>query len=287
MRGAWLIAVAAIVGCDFPRSAGVVPDAVPDGMPDAPDAPPAADKRVKDGLVAFWTFNDNTGAVVRETASMFNPMVTGDLDLTINANIVDPAKFTWSAGFIDVVGKTTIVNAVTPNRISTRVKTTNQITLEVWVRTEMLDQVGVVVGQPARVAEIASPNGGARNIAIGHDGTKWVGQLRTMTTGATPPNGSNGDPRLIGPDVTTGVTQLVLSASAVERTLFVNGQAVTFDPMVGGLINWDNAYQVSFAAEPNSNNPWVGQILMAAIYDRALTGTEVMHNFDVGQDGSP
>jgi hypothetical protein len=263
-----------------------VPDAVPDGMPDAPDAPPAVDKRVKDGLIGFWTFNDNAGTTVRETASQFNPMVTGDLDLRVNGDVVDATKFVWSAGYLDVLQKISVVNTTTPNRITTRVKTTGQVTFEVWVRTETVSQTGTG-GQPARVAEIASPNGGARNICIGHDGTKWSAQIRTMMTGATGAGGQ-GDPRLLSiDDVNSGVTQIVVSAGSLERTLYVNGQPVTFDPMVGGLINWDNAYQISFAGEPNSNNPWVGQLLMGAVYDRALTPSEVMHNFDVGQDGMP
>ena len=55
----------------------------------------------------------------------------------------------------------------------------------------------------------------------------------------------------------------------------------------GGLFtNWDDLV-LSLANEPSEDRPWVGELYLVAIYDRALEQTEVAANFQAGPATDP
>lgn len=263
--------------CDFTASAGV--DA--DRPIDAPtDAPPDARARVRAGLIAFYTFDENGGPTIHDTAG-----VSPALDVTIK----DTARVSWESGLLLMNETTTpveIASAAGNRRLTDRCVATDAITVEVWVISNLASQTGTA-GSPeesARVVTLVNSNPGGRNFAIGQRDTMWQGQARiydpvTMTTEA------QGNPPLRGGLVTQTFQHVVLTATASARTLFVDGVTVANDTAHPGTFDtWDPGYRLSFGNEVSLNNKWNGKLLMLAIYDRALTTEELALNHSLGPE---
>lgn len=261
--------------CSF-TSHGAV-DAPP-ADPDAPpiDAPPDASARSKDGLVAFYTFDERSGALVHDTAG-----VAPALDVTI----ADPALVEWSVGALEVNETTPvqIASAGPPtlnSRLTTSLVMSNAVTVEAWVTSNVASQTGPTPPggeESARVLTL-SLNAGRRNFAIGQRGTVWQGQVRSSKTD------DQGNPPLRGGLVTTNVQHLVLTADATTRRLYVDGMLAQSDTLGGTFGAWETAYRLAFGAEVSLNNQWNGRLLMVAIYNRVLGEPEILLNRMLGPD---
>jgi hypothetical protein len=51
----------------------------------------------------------------------------------------------------------------------------------------------------------------------------------------------------------------------------------------GDFSNWTD-YRLTLANELNQNHPWLGELYLVAIYNRALTTDEVSQNYGAGLD---
>jgi hypothetical protein len=75
-------------------------------------------------------------------------------------------------------------------------------------------------------------------------------------------------------------------ASGVAR-IYLDGLEVTSGVVGGDLSNWDSTYQLLLTNELTGDRPWLGELHLVAIYDRALDILEVERNFQVGVAGAP
>ena len=55
--------------------------------------------------------------------------------------------------------------------------------------------------------------------------------------------------------------------------------------VTGETKHWDNKLRLSLANEVSGDRPWLGDLFLVAIYDRALSPTDVQRNFDAGVQG--
>jgi hypothetical protein len=234
------------------------------------DAPIDGPARAKAGLIALYTFDENGGLQVRDTAGAGAPV-----DLTIS----DATRITWSPGVLSINAPVIVASQKSvPNRINTTCKATGAMTLEAWV-TPAVEMQNGAAGQFARVVTM-SLNAVGRNFAIGQQGGAWAAQAQTSNLMTN----VQGEPVLSGGTVETTMTQLVLTVDATGRKLYVNGQLVASDALGGSLDVWKDGYRLGFGAEPSQNNAWRGAFSLVAVYDRVLDDAEILLDFQLGAD---
>ena len=71
------------------------------------------------------------------------------------------------------------------------------------------------------------------------------------------------------------------------RRFYINGvQAASGTVVAGDFSSWGN-YALALANEPAEDRPWLGELHLMALYDRALDAAEVGLNFGAGPDQGP
>ncbi|MCA9002551.1 MAG: LamG domain-containing protein, partial [Planctomycetes bacterium] len=226
--------------------------------------------RVRQNLIAEYLFDEGAGSVVQDRSG-----VTPALDL----NIENTQAVTWLPGGLAISSPTLLSTSGPASRVSESVSASGEITVEAWLRPANLNQEG-----PARLFGIS--NGPSlRNFTLGQG--LWGGQpkdtfnmrLRTSSTDM------DGMPLLTtdAGSATTGLQHLVYTHFADGTSkLFINGQLSSENLLAGHMNNWDTSYRMAVAGEIGTSRPWLGELYLLAIYDRALTETEIERNRAAG-----
>ncbi len=125
--------------------------------------------RVTDGLVVLYTLEEGSGGTVHDVSG-----VTPALDIINNT----PTATTWITGGVRVNTTTVFASPGAASKIISRCMTTNQITVEAWVRPANLTQAG-----PARILTL-SLDGSYRNFTLGQsqDTLVWGGTSTPQRT---------------------------------------------------------------------------------------------------------
>ena len=145
---------------------------------------------------------------------------------------------------------------------------TQAITIALRMRSDALLQNG-----PARILSLsADPSN--RNFTIGQERDNLVFRLRTPLTG---PNGN--DPPIIARGVIrSGEFQLfVTTYDGDVFRIYADGRLVNETMLEAGpLLGWDSQFPLIYGNEATGNRPWLGHVLDAAIYARALDPEQIV-----------
>jgi hypothetical protein len=228
---------------------------------------------VTENLQALYTFQEESGATVHDVSGVGAP-----LDLEIG----DTGAVSWlSGGGLAVEASTLIASDGAATRIIDASQATDELTIEAWVRPANVTQDG-----PARLVTLSS-NSKMRNFTLGQGlwGNKpsdvWDVRLRTTATS------KNGVPSVSTPAglLTTELIHVVYARAAdgVVR-IYVDGVEVANAIVAGDLDNWAGNHRLGLANELTQDQPWLGELYLVAIYNRALTPDEVSQNYDAGLD---
>jgi len=223
--------------------------------------------RVETGLIAKFEFKTGTGTIAYDSSG-----VEPELDLNLTGNV------TWVGGWgvqVESGGKlqgTTTGSA----KLHDMILTTGEFSVEAWVAPDNVT---------ATNAYIVSYSGGdtARNMTLGQTMYNYDFALRSTTTNA------NGQPQLSTPNANqvlqATLQHVVLTYDPVNgRQIYVNGALVASgDPQKGGsLSEWDNTFALVLGNEVSGTKPWGGVIKMVAIYNHAMSASDVQTNFAAG-----
>ncbi|MEM7167829.1 MAG: LamG-like jellyroll fold domain-containing protein [Planctomycetota bacterium] len=232
-------------------------------------APPG---RIVNGLIALYEFLEGSGTSVGDTSGVAPP-----IDLTIDS----ASDVSWlGGGGLSVIQPTRIVSAGPANKIITRCQATNEVTVEAWLQALDANQAG-----PGRIASLGG-NGfplGA-NFILGQEFDQFRSRVRSTVTDQF------GKPELTTPVSVFTNTQLlhlvVTRDGAGNQKLYLNGAEVDSQTILGDFSNW-GPYELCLANEPAPTpggffRPWLGDLHLVAIFERALTAAEVLNNYNVG-----
>ena len=222
--------------------------------------------RVTDGLVAYYTFDEGSGNTVNDFSGFGVP-----LNLTID----NTSNINWTSGGLEIQSATIIESATAATKISNAISNSNEITLEAWVQPGNSSQSG-----PARIMTV-SQNSSNRNFTLGQDGSNYDARLRTTNTS------NNGTPSVSANPLFTSSLQHVVytwdATSDVER-LYIDGQEEYAGYRYGSSTNWNSSYFFAIGNELSQDRPWLGEIKLAAVYDKALSYTEIQTNYLEGSE---
>jgi len=231
----------------------------------------SAAPRVTTGLQALYTFEEGSGNIVSDVSGVGTP-----LDLTIES----PAATNWVTGGLSVNSSAVIASAGAASKVITAVKASNALSVEAWLKPSNTTQNG-----PARIVSL-SLDPSNRNFTLGQSLSKYNFRLRSSSTS------TNGIPSVTTNSgfAATALTHVIYTRNAAGlATLYVDGVAQASATIDGNLTTWnpwDDGYRLGLANELTGDRPWLGELHLVAIFDRALSATEVTQNFTAGPDGS-
>ncbi|MBN1669430.1 MAG: FecR domain-containing protein [Kiritimatiellae bacterium] len=243
--------------------------------------------RTRTGLVALYTFREGRGTTVRDTAGVREP-----LDL----QIADRNAVEWlPGGGLRITRPTVIASAGPARKLIEACRTTNELTVEAWLKPAIADQFqrGAV-----RIVTVSSGSG-ARNFTLGQSHASYELRLRTSET---TPNGHPSTATLPG-TLACDLTHVVFTRDAAGRCrCFLNGAPAPIasadragdqrgpapERTVGGnFADWDATMRLGLANELGLDHlgldrHWFGELQLVAVYARALSPEEVRQNRDAG-----
>lgn len=214
----------------------------------------------EDGLQVLYTFQEGSGSMIHDVSGHNEP-----LDLTIAGSGVR-----WLPdGGISIETPANIVAAESPTRLIEAIKTSNELSVDVWLKPANLTQDG-----PARIVTISrSPM--ERNFTLGQgkfgNHPTDVFDVRLRTTDASINN--NGEPSLTTASgtVRNELMHVVYTRSADgEVRMYVDGDEVLRSITPGSLTNWDAEHSLALANEIGGERPWLGELHRVALYDCAM-----------------
>ncbi|MEM1084765.1 MAG: LamG-like jellyroll fold domain-containing protein [Verrucomicrobiota bacterium] len=240
-----------------------------------PINPPAAlafnyEDRIDSDLVLLYPFEERYGAEVSDLSGFGAPL---HLSTSNSGNI------SWLPGALRINSDSLLTSSAPATKASDAIEASRALTLEAWIQPANTSQSG-----PARIATL-SLNSGARNVTLGQDGDRFEVRLRTDSTGP------NGDSPSLSTNVGTATTDLIhvvyTRDSSGSAMIYLNGNLSASAQIgtAGQPLGWNNGYHFGIGDEITGTRPWLGDLHLVALYSRALSGIEVLQNYDAGPRG--
>lgn len=221
--------------------------------------------RVNRDIQVLYTFEENAGQTLKDVSGTAAPL---------DVQIPDLQKISWLNGGLKLKSPTVLAASGPLNRLNDALKTSNEITLEAWLRPASANVPGL-----ARILTFSS-GPAARNFTLAQSGGQYHLHLRTSTT-----NDNASNKALAGGTVESKLTHLICTRDASGLTrMFVNGAEVASRMVSGSFSNWANNFQLALGNEigDGTERAWLGELHLVAIYNRALTISEIQQNFNFG-----
>ncbi len=227
--------------------------------------------RVTAGLVALYDFEE-VGPHVLDVSGV-SPVH--------NLSLENPTSVSWSQGSVRLTQPTRLITIGPATKLVNAVRKSHQLTLEAWITPDSVDQTA-----PARVASLAE-SGSHRNVTLsqGTNGgvrTAFEAQLRMTST----TNDGKASATSAGA-ATTSLTHVVFTrATSGQTRIYVDGVQKKADYIGGNMQVW-TPMAFALGNEVGAAQPWLGKLHLVAFYDRALSQSEVIQNFEAGPGDAP
>jgi hypothetical protein len=225
-------------------------------------------KRVKNGLVAYYNFTlGQESSIINDYSAYGTP-----LDLKIeSANSVE-----WTENNIFSIIEDAKVKSVSyAQKIISACKNSSEITVECWINT------GAYAHElPANIISLEGISGTGFTLQCQNDvdENNLVFSLN-LTTEST---SNTGTPSIeIAKSCEAGLLQHIVFTRNVEGrvSFYSNGNIVDEDLRPLSFNNWSNDLSLFIGNDYYGNFPWHGKMYLLSIYNRALTSDEVKTNY--------
>jgi len=228
--------------------------------------------RVTAGIVALYDLEEGAGSVVHDVSGVAPPM-----DLSVS----DPSSVTWTSGALSLDSATHVRTMGPASKLYAACTATNEFTIEAWIRTATVSQDG-----PARI--ITMTHGGGANFMLGqgryggYPQDTFDGRVRSTDY---PSGGDGGGPQLTTPSgtVTAELLHVAMTRDAAGAAqIYVNGERQAAATIGGAFSNWNPDGVLCLGNELSVARPWRGAYHLVALYDRALSPTDIDQNYAAG-----
>jgi Flp pilus assembly pilin Flp len=224
-------------------------------------------KRVTSGLLVLYYFADydNNTSRIPDTSGTGSPL---------NLEVEDQGTVQPVRGGLRIEDGR-IVSVSPASQITLPINESQEFTLEAWIEpltTDVSDG-----SRPKRIAGV-SYDAHNRSFQIGqgynsNNGDRYIMRVQTN---------NNREVKSDANAVETRLQHVVVTRSTSRDTrIYVDG-AMVGQGTTWGNINWRTSYHFVVGGEHHADNRfWTGIVYMVAVYDRALTLTEVRQNYGV------
>ncbi len=248
-----------------------VPPGPGDVVEDEPDVQEPPDPlRVQEGLQVLYLFDDMDE---EGTVTNHGPMANMDLGTVRGGLVTIP-------GYGATMPRATTLAQTDATGLIRAIKDNAAFTVELWVRPHNDVQLG-----PARILGIEQDSS-TRNLTIGQQRGDLAIRLRTGESSS--PNTVYVEDVFANFDEPVHVVMTYDGAQNLA-TVYANGNTTVLDlpddvenPSIS---NWNDTYPFAVADLNVGGRPWLGDLYLAAIYDRVLSPQEIETNRAAGLDG--
>ncbi len=219
-------------------------------------------QRVTNGLKVLYNFDEGSGTTIND-ASPGTPL---------NLNIDNTDLVSWTAYGLNIHGNARIKSNNVASKLIDACKNSNELTFETWllptdITTRKLHtRIFTLSKDDLHKRDFGIVQYKANNYYILRTNeTSLEGKVTTFDT------------------ISAELTHLVFTRKA-DGTIktFRNGNLVLTDTINGDFSTWDNTYSIFLGNESSSDYYWEGTYYMVALYDRALSDSEVVQNYNEG-----
>lgn len=230
-----------------------------------------AGDRVAEGLLALYRFAEGGGKVVRDVSG---------IEPSVDLNIASTDAVMWGKRSLRIVQSTTIATDRSNAELIKAIRSGDGLTIEAWLEPANVEQNG-----PATILTLGS-DPFARNFALGQGveteagghGDRYTVRFRTMETEGDGKPGLQTNDHAAKPVL----THLVFTRNADGTARFyINGELNREGRIDGDLANWATDAPLALGNEATGDRPWLGELRLVALYNRALTAEQVAQNFAV------
>lgn len=224
------------------------------------------ENRVTGGEFVFYDFKDNGNEILDKAV----------LDDSLNLLIENYDSTLWLSNGLKITPETKIISENPAKKIYDKCLPTNEFTLEIWVATDNINQLGF--------QDIINYSGSSdsTNFRILQNSSKY--DFKTKTSSTFP----SGESILSQSDLDEyTIMHIVFTRSFTGLSkLFINGSEENYENIPGYLSNWDSTYYFSIGNIFNNQSPWTGALFQLSIFDRDLSPNEIYNNFNIGLPGT-
>jgi len=226
----------------------------------------ASGGRYESDIIALYQFKTGNGTIAYDTSG-----ISPAANLTLSGNINWLSS--WGLSFTNGKAQASTANS---KKLHDLITATGEFSVEAWLTPNNVVQEG-----PARIISYSAGDND-RNFTLGQTQYNYDFMLRMQNTS------TNGEPALSTPDAAevlqASLQHVVITFSATSgRKIYINGQLIdVIDQDSSPLASWDDSYALILGREASNNYVWQGNIRMLAIFNRALTATQIQQNYEVG-----
>lgn len=225
-----------------------------------------SNKRVTYGEILHYDFNESSGIKIHDVA-----IPNDSLNLIINNN----SSILWQPKNIDNYGHSEINTPNSATKLFDSLVSADEMTLEIWLHAK-----NNIAQNLSRIVSF-SENKNDLNFSLIQNQYQYEFKLRTNQT-------NNEGLSLLSNSLQSSldkITHLVFTFDNNDTVkLFINGNLISKTKIEGDFSNWNSEYKFAIANELNEDLPWLGSYFLLSIYNRALSGTEIYHNYTLGVD---
>ncbi len=225
-------------------------------------------ERVNNGAQIMYTFSEGSGNTLNDVSGVGAPL---------NLTIFSADAVQWENHGLRINTTPSVVTTNSATKVISAIKSSNEITIEAWVSSSNLTQ-----SSPARILTV-SADGSNRDFSLGQNNDSYEVNVRTTSTDNNGVPGINSSAGTVSSD---GFDHVVFTREADGTAKFyVNGTERVSTTLSGDFSNWNDSYLMSFGNEFGVDNHWEGLMNFIAVFDRALTNSEVLRNYNFGPYG--
>ena len=225
--------------------------------------------RISENLQVLYNFSRGRGSRISDISGNEDP---------INLQIYNPLSAKWIPGQgLKILEGTALISESEPSRLINSIKSSGELTAEAWIKPSVIQQDG-----PARIVSLSSGDH-TRAFTIGQTSApaSYTYAARVNTSEAN----ANGYPQIEADVnfVNASLHHLVYTRTATgAEAIYVNGILAYSGQRPGDLSTWADNYRLILGNELTEGKPWKGTYYLVAVYNRALTASEVRNNYEVG-----
>jgi len=233
--------------------------------------------RVTDGLLVLYEFTIGSGDIVEDLSGT-------DPAMPLSVQPVGGSP-SWVAGGLHFDGGGIAAVQGSSSKVRLGLQATNTLSVEAWVTPSELSQEG-----PSRIVTF-SLDSTERSFTLGHGGVtenpdtmlgfgeSFVARLQT-----TDSMGTNGTPGLVTESLVELEPMHVVMThdEDSEFSVWVDGELVASEARTGTFDNWSTEHVLGVGNEISLNRPYFGTVHLVAVYDRALSQSEIQQNHAAG-----